>query len=293
MNLKQLEYFISVANEESFSKASKKLYVSQPNISKSIQSLEESIGVKLFDRYPRKVMLNRFGEYFYNEVKKAIDILNKSEDTIKEMVDPFSGTINLSFIHTLGGSLVPSIISEYNLLYPNVQFHLFQGSTDVLLDNLLSGGADFCFLMDRKFPPEIKYQKLFSETLYAALPKNHPLANLQTIDLKALKNEHFINFKFGIGLRNSIDTICRNAGFNPEIKFECQEVGTVAGFVEAGLGVSLIPKLKGISSYEIVLIPVRNRVKTRNINLAFRTDSYKSPAVNQFHNFLKKKFNIH
>jgi len=72
MKLKHLEYFMSVAENHNFSKAAEKLFVSQPNISKYIQELERELGVKLFDRYPRKVVLNRYGRYFYKEVKKIL-----------------------------------------------------------------------------------------------------------------------------------------------------------------------------------------------------------------------------
>lgn len=292
MKLKHLEYFMSVAENHNFSKAAEKLFVSQPNISKYIQELERELGVKLFDRYPRKVVLNRYGRYFYKEVKKILHQLENTEKTIKEMVNPFFGTINLSFIHTLGDTLIPQIISEYNSNFPDVKFNLLQGSTDVLLKDLLEGGADFCFLMDREFPDGIKHKKLFSETLYAALPKDHPFSSLTEIDLSLLKNESFINFKLGIGLRNSIDSICKTAGFIPKVKFECQEVGTVAGFVESGLGVSLIPYIKGIDRYNIAVLPLTNKYKTRNINLAFKKDAFFSPSIRQFYMFLNTKFNL-
>lgn len=292
MNLRQLEFFVCIAEEESFTKAAKKLFVSQPNISKSIRQLELELGVELFNRKSRKSTLNRYGQYFYDEIKEILHSLENTERTIKEMVNPFLGTVNLSFIHTLGNTLIPQIIGEYHTQFPDVKFNLLQSSTDVLLDDLLAGGADFCFLMDREFPEGIEYTRLFTEKLYVILPKYHSLAHLKEIDLIDLKNESFINFKPGIGLRNSIDLICHEAGFEPKNIFECQEVGTVAGFVEAGLGVSLIPDVKGIKHYEIVMLPLTNEVHLRNINLAMRNNVFKAPAVEQFHKFLKKKFEI-
>src|SRR5699024_12252216 len=99
-----------------------KLFVSQPNISKYIQELERELGVKLFDRYPSKVVLNRYGRYFYKEVKKILHQLANTQKTIKEMANPFLGTINLSFTPPLGATLTPQLITEYNSNLPDLKF---------------------------------------------------------------------------------------------------------------------------------------------------------------------------
>lgn len=292
MNLRHLEYFIAVVEEENFSRAAKKLYVSQPNISKAIQQLENDLGVALFDRMPRQVKLNRYGKYFYNEVTQVMESLNNAEHSIRELINPYKGTIKLSFIHSLGSTLIPDIIKEFKEKYPDVTFNLSQNSTDVLLEDLIDGDVDFCFLMDREFPESIEHVKLFNEKIYVILPKSHPLANEKEVNLIDLKNDPFITFKPRIGLRNSMDLICQKAGFNPNVAFECQEVDTVVGFVEKELGVALVPKIKAIDSYDVSILSIKNEFKHRNINLAMRKDLYKSPIVLNFYNYLKEKFNF-
>ncbi|PIC94592.1 LysR family transcriptional regulator [Sporosarcina sp. P26b] len=292
MNIKQLEYFICVAEEESFTNASKIMFVSQPNLSKSISQLENELGVKLFDRKPRLTKLNKYGEYYYKRVKEAFLLLNEAENTVKEMINPHAGTINLSFVHTLGNTFIPQMIGEYRKKFPDIKFNLLQSSTDVLLEDLLTGGADFCFLMDREFPNGISHFKLFAEEMFVILPNDHHLKDNKTINLRDLEHEEFISFKTGIGLRNTIDKICNEAGFQPNTIFECQEVATVAGFVEEGLGVSLVPKLKGLENLSIKIIPILNKAHLRNINLAIRDDAYRPPAVVNFYQFLKEKFSI-
>lgn len=292
INLKHLEFFIAVVEEENFSRAAEKLFTSQPNISKGIQQLEKDIGVQLFNRKPRKVILNQYGKYFYKHIVTALAALDNAETSIKEFVSPDKGVINLSFIHSLGSTLIPELIKEFQEIYPHVQFNLLQSSTDLLLENLIRGEADFCFLMDREFPETIEYIKLFEEMIYVILPFNHRLAEQEKINLIDLKSDAFITFKLGIGLRNSMDLICEKAGFTPNIKFECQEVDTVVGFVESGLGVALVPKIKGIDSYNIKIKLLENKFKHRNVNLAMRKGISKSPAVLNFYNYLRTKFDI-
>lgn len=290
MNLKHLEFFIAVVEEENFSRAADKLFTSQPNISKGIQQLESDIGIQLFDRQPRKVVLNRYGKFFYKHIVKALTELDNAEKAIKEFIDPDKGVINLSFIHSLGSTLIPELIHEYQQIYPNVHFNLLQGSTDVLLDDLINGETDFCFLMDREFPPTVEHIKLFEEMINIILPINHRLASKEKIDLIDLKDDPFISFKLGIGLRNSMDLICEKAGFSPKIRFECQEVDTVVGFVESGLGVALVPRIKGIESYHIKIKLLQNKFKHRNVNLAMRKNVFQSPIVLNFYEYLANKF---
>lgn len=278
--------------EENFSRAAEKLFTSQPNISKGIQQLENDLGVQLFNRKPRKVILNQYGRYFYKHIVKALNALDNAEQSIKEFVSPDKGVINLSFIHSLGSTLIPELIKEFQETYPHVQFNLSQNSTDRLLENLIRGEADFCFLMDREFPETIEYIKLFEEMIYIILPLNHELAEQDKINLIDLKDNSFISFKIGIGLRNSMDLICEKAGFRPNIKFECQEVDTVVGFVESGLGVALVPRIKGIESYNIKIKLLENKFKHRNVNLAMRKGTFKSPVVLNFYDYLSTKFDI-
>lgn len=117
---KQLEYFRKVAETESFTKAAEQLFISQPALSRSIKFLENELGVPLFERKGRILKLNHYGEIFLEKVEESISALEEGKTLLKELVDPFTGTIRISFIHTLGNNLVPELISKFQKKYINM-----------------------------------------------------------------------------------------------------------------------------------------------------------------------------
>lgn len=286
MLYRQLEYFCIVAETENFTEAAEKLFISQPALSRSIANLENDLGVPLFDRKGRSVQLNRYGRFFLEKVHSSLSLIKEGKRQLQEMVDPLCGTVRLSFIHTLGNSLIPELIHNYKKFYPSVDIMLFQETTNVLMDQLNSGEIDLCFIMDADFPPEIHYEPIFEEELFVIVPKTHHLANEKEIDLKQIANEPFIGFKKGVGLRAVTDKYCKEAGFTPNLTFESQQVGTISGLVSVGLGVSLVPKNRGMEQYEVVLLPVANTKCTRVINIAWKKDIYVPEVVKLFKKFV-------
>lgn len=285
---KQLEYFRKVAETESFTKAAEQLFISQPALSRSIKFLENELGVPLFERKGRILKLNHYGEIFLEKVEESISALEEGKTLLKELVDPFTGTIRISFIHTLGNNLVPELISKFQKIYKHVNFQLYQGDAGAVIDHIESGKVDFGILMEANFSEDIIYETVKNEELFVIVPKNHPLASKKSLPLNLIKDEPFIGFKEGIGLRAVADKLCLKAGFSPNIAFEGQQVGTINGFVSAGLGVSLVPKNRGISEFDIQCIPVSNPVCFRNINLAWKEDIFIPKVVNEFKNFIYK-----
>jgi len=286
MLYKQLEYFRHVAETGNLTRASEQLFISQPALSRSIKNLEKELGVPLFDREGRIIKLNRYGNLFLEKVYESLNAIEEGQKNLSELVDPYTGTIRISFIHTLGNNLVPEAISKFRKYYPDVKFKFFQGTTGTVLEHIESGEVDLCFLMEADFPENISYETVKNEELFVIVPDSHPLASKTAISLSQLKHEPFIGFKKGVGLRTITDRLCEQSGFTPNIIFEGQQVGTVSGFVSAGLGVSLVPKNRGISEYNIKCIPVSSPKCYRHINLAWKKDTYTPKVIQTFKEFL-------
>lgn len=283
---KKLEYFHEVAKTNSFTKAANELYISQPALSRSIKSLENDLGVPLFERKGRTVRLNHYGEILLEKVTQSMDILEEGTTEIQELVHPFTGTIKVSFIHTLGNNFVPEIIAKFRKVYPNVKFEFYQGTTDVVMEHLMSDEVDLCFLMEADFPETVIKKTIKTEELFIVTPTSHALANETHLPLTAIQQEPFVSFKKGIGLRRVIDNLCQKAGFTPDVIFEGGQVGTVNGFVAAGLGVSLVPKNKGVSEFNISCIPVSTPECHRDINIAWKQGRFIPETIDTFKEFV-------
>src|SRR5699024_4603758 len=174
----------------SLTEASKNMYISQPALSRSIKNLENELGVPLFNREGRKIKLNHYGDFFLKKVNISLQAIEDGKRILKESTDPYTGTIRIAFIHTLGNSFIPKVISKFKEEYQNVNFQLYQGTTGVVKEYLDSDMVDLCFLMNSDFPNNIDYDILIKEELFLIVPNSHRLADKNKVSLLDFKNEN-------------------------------------------------------------------------------------------------------
>lgn len=293
MEWQQLEYFQTTAQFEHITRAAEALSISQPALSRSIARLEQELGVALFERTGRAIVLNRYGKLFLLRVNR---IMKEHQEAIREIVEltsPQHGEVSLGFLHTLGPQLVPELIREFRAEYPHIQFQLHQSNTQTLLDRMMSGDIDLCLtsLRERDTPQQIRWAFLRSEELFLAVPAGHPLEGRETVQLNEVANEPIVTFKMGYGLRKITDEVFQQAGIEPKLTFEGEEVHTIAGLVASGLGVAIIPDFQGIDRSQVSLLPVEWPRCRRNIGMAWAEGHYLSPAAELFQQFILRQFN--
>ncbi|MGE6259125.1 LysR family transcriptional regulator [Heyndrickxia sporothermodurans] len=287
MEWHQIQYFQTVAKTEHITRAAELLSISQPALSRSISKLEEELGVPLFDRKGRNIILNRFGKMFLHRVERSIKEIEIGKAEIQDAIHPNHGIVSLAFLHSLGISFVPKIVSSFQSLYPNVKFKLNQASSLHVLEQLELGEIDVALLSLHQEHKEIVREPLMVEELFLIVSIQHPLANRDEVDLKAIREEPFIAFKDGYGLRTITDDLCRQANFSPHVVFEGEEIGTVAGLVAAKLGVSLVPDLSILDKSKVKLIRVREPICKRTIGIAWKEGRYLSPVTKRFIHYVK------
>ncbi|HZG17319.1 MAG TPA: LysR family transcriptional regulator [Candidatus Bathyarchaeia archaeon] len=290
MEWQQLEYFQALAKYQNFTKASEELALTQSALSRSIAKLEEELGVPLFDRKIRGVTLNRYGEILLPYVNRAIQEIMLAKQEIKDLDDPFHGSISLAFIHTLGSSFVPDLISVFREQFPAIQFQLTQDSTKKIMNLLEAGEIDlgFCTPHEQLKLTCMESVPVIDEPLYLIVPKNHRLANREAVELHEVADEPFVLYKQESGIRDVIEHLCLEAGFNPTVSFEGVGDATIAGFVAANFGVALIPYIPGLDLTKISLLTVSNPPCRRQIQMVWRSDRYLSPAVKRFKQFVEQ-----
>ncbi|MCS7463948.1 LysR family transcriptional regulator [Paenibacillus doosanensis] len=290
MEWQQLEYFRAVAKTEHFTKAAEQLAISQPALSRSITKLEEELGVALFDRIGRSVQLNRYGKLFLRRVDRALQEIQDGADELRQMKDPYTGTVSLAFLMTFGLSVLPEVISSFNRRYPQVEFALYQNPTTSIIEQLVQSEVDLCIVGPLDSMKGIAWHKLIEEELFVYVPAAHRLAEAKAVALAELADEPFIGFKRGYGMRTLTDRFCAQSGFEPSIRFEGDDVATVAGLVSSGLGVALIPSFSGIDPGKIRRLRVSQPQCRREIGLAWMKDRTLSPAAELFRSFIMEEF---
>jgi LysR family transcriptional regulator, transcription activator of glutamate synthase operon len=295
VELRQLQYFIKVAIKQHVTQASEELHVAQSAVSRQIHQLEEELGVSLFVQKGRNLQLTPVGKLFLGRVEGILSDLERAVQEVHEFLDPELGEVRIGFPHSLGISLLPTVVAEFRKLHPKVKFRLRQGTYSSLIRDLTSGEIDLSFISP--FPEThdmVTGELLLSEELYAVVPQQHPLAGCESIKLSQLKQDPFVMFSDAYSLRGIVIEACKTAGFVPQIGFEGEETDTIRGLVAAGLGVGLLPEmaLTEVSPLEPAKIRVSEPKVTRTIGLIRRKDEKLTPVADLFRCFLLKYFGL-
>ncbi|MBB6446995.1 LysR family transcriptional regulator [Bacillus benzoevorans] len=284
MEWQQLEYFRVVAKTEHFRKAAEILSISQPALSRSMTKLEEELGTPLFDRTGRSVKLNKFGQLFLRRVENGLNEIAIGVEELNQLKNPYTGTVSIAFLQILGIKIVPDMIRDFNEKYPDVEIRLYQNNIIASMEQLLSREVDLCLIPQIKDTAKIMWHKLFDEELFLYVPAHHPLAGRDSVALSELSQENFIAFKRGLGMRDVIDGFCEQTGFMPRIRFEGEDVPTLAGLVSAGLGVTIIPAFHGVSSDRVKQVSISQPYCHRTIGIAWLNNTTLPPSVGLFRN---------
>ncbi|MCC2928384.1 LysR family transcriptional regulator [Bacillus sp. LBG-1-113] len=290
MEWEQLEYFQTLARIQHVTKAAETLSITQPALSRSIVRLENYLGVPLFDRQGRSITLNKYGERFLKRVDSIMKEFTEGREEIQSLLQPDQGEVSLGFLHTLGTTIVPNLIGAFKDQYPNVHFQLNQSHSNQLLDKLKSGELDLCLLASFPVESNIMWKPLWKEELFLFLPKHHVLATRQEITLNEIATEPFVLMKEGFALRVTIDHIFEQVNITPNIVFEGEEAATIAGFVAAGLGVSILPDFKGLDQTNIAKVRISWPRFERAVGISWIGGKYLSPVAENFKQYIINQF---
>ncbi|MEK4229942.1 LysR family transcriptional regulator [Solibacillus sp. FSL H8-0538] len=290
MELMPLIYFKLVAKLENMSRAAEQLHITQPALSKSISQLEASLGVPLFDRNGRSIRLNRYGKFFLERTELILREYDRAREDLTNLIAPGQGEVSIGFMHTLGLQVIPALLTDVRNVYPQMKFQLTQSNSGVLLHKLEAGDLDLCLISSVELGHHVHWEKLWDEELFLIVPYEHPLVGEQSVKLEQFAAEPFISIKKGNSLRKSVDELYRQEGFVLNVAFEGEEIHTVAGLVESGLGVSLIPHIKGLEQYRLHVIPVAAENCKREIGIAYMENRFISAVTEQFSTYVKQYF---
>ena len=245
VDVEALRWFGQVAEGMTVTEVAQVHGVSQPGVSRALARLEAEVGTPLLHKTGRVLRPTYAGAVFKRHVDAAIHNLDDGLGAVSELVDPRTGTVSLAFQLSLGTWLVPDMIEAFREEYPRVQFRLEQ-SHDALGSSLVAGGRiDLEFTSRRPRNPAVRWQRLFAQPLFLAVPRRHRLAGRSEVSLSDAASEDFVMLRPSWELRALTDELCRGAGFEPRVAFEVDDLPVVHGFVAAGLGVAIVPASEG------------------------------------------------
>lgn len=244
MELRQLRYFMAIAQEGNFSRAAERLHVSQPPLSTQIKNLEEELGVRLLERSNRGVSLTAAGAVFFEEAAAVLARLELAKDKAVRAARGDIGTVSIGFVSIADYSILPSTLKRFRASFPLVEVELHELTTDVQIRELRAGRLDVGIGLAPVDEPDLEFESVQREELLLALPSGHPAARGSgAVDLRALSKASFIvpPREIAPGLYDLTISQCRSSGFIPRITQQARQMQTVIGLVSCGMGVALVP----------------------------------------------------
>ncbi|MBS4024689.1 MAG: LysR family transcriptional regulator [Clostridia bacterium] len=246
MEIRQLQYFISVAEHLNFTKAASDHYIAQAAISQQIMSLEQQLGVKLFVRNNRSVELTSAGKVLYKEAKVIIAKSNEAIRKTKRAASGFEGTLKVGILGTNEKNFLPQLIRNFRLAFPAIDITIIQDNAEALRENINNGLLDVAFspVYGITTDPDISYKTVYQDPFCAVVYRDHPLSNETRISRSALANEAFIfiDRKEAPAGYDALIEDCIKSGFSPNITCHVRIVETILLMVEAEMGIAVLPR---------------------------------------------------
>jgi DNA-binding transcriptional LysR family regulator len=295
IELRQLRYFVAVAEESHFGRAAVRLHMTQPPLSQTIQLLEAALGTPLFARTKRSVTLTPAGAALLPEARRILQQAGALPDLVRRAASGESGLLTLSFVSTADYSVLPPLLREFRERYPQVQIDLREATTDVQLEHLLQGRIDAGLLippLPDKARAEFDYMTVMSEPLILAAPKGmKALRGKNAIALKTLADMPLIVFprRIAPAFHDAILACFRDAGLTPRIGQEAIQMQTIVGLVSAGMGIALVPQsVSNLKRPGVEYRSLTGKPPLVETGLAWRRDNI-SPVLHAFLELLRKK----
>jgi DNA-binding transcriptional LysR family regulator len=295
IELRQLRYFVAVAEEMHFGRAAIRLHMTQPPLSQTIQALEAELGTQLFLRTKRSVTLTPAGTALLPEARRILLQAKILPDVVRRAATGESGRLSLAFVSTADYSILPPFLREFRERYPQVEIELREATSDVQLEDLSQGRIDAGLVippLPHKAKTELEYVPVLSEPLILAAPKGtSALRGKAEIALKAVSDMPLIIFprRIAPAFHDAILTCFHDAGLTPRIGQEAIQMQTIVSLVSAGMGIALVPQsVSNLKRPGVEYKPLAGKTPVVETGLAWRRDNA-SPVLRAFLELLRKK----
>ncbi|MDO4499838.1 MAG: LysR family transcriptional regulator [Erysipelotrichaceae bacterium] len=291
MNIHQLEYFIAVAENKSFTKAGSQFFISQTAITQQIKQLEEELGCQLIDRSTRPLSLTIAGKTFLKESKSIINQLGIAINKTKESVNVAEGALKIGFLKGFERSDFSNTLAKFHHLYPNTIITLYRMSSDELSQELKNGNLDAIITWDNEnfYKQDNFYSRVFNKIpLIVAMYKNHPLAKKDKLTRFDLQNENLIYMSRTSNNDQFAESYYLNiyyeSGICPNILFSSSDFESILMMVASEQGISVMPEYctnKLSNADNLVFRPLTGEKEFEIVSFVYRKDNPNIELINK------------
>jgi LysR family transcriptional regulator, transcription activator of glutamate synthase operon len=286
VELRQLRSFLAVARLRHFTRASRELHIAQPALSQQIRRLEAELGIELLSRTSRRVRLTEAGEVLAVRAQRALAELDSAVAELGELSGLVRGRLTIGALPAIGPLDPPALLAGFHAAHPGVDLRLREETADEVLALLRSDELDFAisFVDPEGGAADLGRVTLFEEELVLVTAAGHPLAARDVVHSSDLATEALIVTTPGSAIRRTIEQALGSAGVSPRIAFESNELATLLGLAERGMGIAVLPRAwaagrhggrtgRGVATVSLAPSPL-----VRPVALVWRRGRRQSPA---------------
>ncbi|WP_220480246.1 LysR family transcriptional regulator [Halosaccharopolyspora lacisalsi] len=286
MELRHLRYFVTIAEEQSLTRAAARLHIAQPPLSAQLRKLETELGTTLVHRSARGTQLTEAGRILLEEARRILHEVDQAARMTREVGSGLVGRLALGFIPSATNAVLPPILRRFKTAYPEVSLHLQELRPNEIVDRLHDRRLDVGLFYLPYSDPSLRVHCVADESLVLALPTTHRLAHRTEVDLSEMADEPFIlpaRHSSIPGLYTIVIQACEQAGFTPRVvQRDVWLMQTIVGLVAGGIGASVLPdSIRQLPRAGVTFLPLtgtRGRARTA---MAWR-DSTESPVLRSF-----------
>jgi len=301
MTLTQYQYIVAVDIYKSFAKAANHCFVTQPTLSMQIQKLEEELGITLFDRSKKPVATTDIGRQIVDQAKVLLNEAGRINEIIQLNKGEVKGQFRLAFIPTIAPSIIPRFLKDFTELYPNLELHITELQTEIILDQLKKGLIDAAVVATPLGAEGVIEKPLYNEPFMAFVPETHRLFKEKFLTTKELDVNDLLLLKEGHCFRNSVINLCNNAfkknDKSASIHLESGNFETLIKLAKQGFGMTLIPYLLAVELKETedkkYIRPFEKPQPSREISIIYRRAQLKIHIIEKIADAIKKSVPKH
>jgi LysR family hydrogen peroxide-inducible transcriptional activator len=243
MEMHQLRYFLAVSEEQNFTRAAEKSFVSQPSLSAQIIKLEDELGNRLFNRLGRRVELTSAGKQFEKRARSILMEADNAVREIRESASDFKGNLRIGVTPTVAPFLLPPVLKACCERFPELRIRVDENLRRALLENLVCGNLDVVISSYSGGVSQVDAEPIIQEKLNLVVPRGHVLAKREDISIEDFKDEPLIVLGESAALGAKVMEFFERNDFEPKTAAYCSQVSTAVALVNSGLGLAILPEM--------------------------------------------------
>jgi DNA-binding transcriptional LysR family regulator len=272
MELRQLAYFVAIAEEHNFTRAAQRIPIAQPAISQQIRRLEAELGERLFLRDRRGIRLTPAGQALLPHARTTLQAAEGGRQAVAALSGLLTGSLAVGLVHPLPDRRFPRLLGAFRRAHPQIQLTLVEDQTDALLAALAAGELHAALIGLGRYdqpPPGAASLLVAREPVVVAVHPTHPLAGRGQVRLRALHAEPMVTLTRASKLRSTLETACQAAGFAPRIVAETSDLGVMVELAAEQVGVAVLPASGLAGAAELVRLRLTHPTLDRRILLVW------------------------